>query len=485
MDPSRSPWPGFLSMIIGFFMILVDSTIVTIAIPHIMAALNADINQVIWVTSAYLLAYAVPLLITGRLGDRFGQKPVFLIGLIIFTASSLWCGLAGTIGMLILARVAQGLGAALMAPQTMAVIMRTFPPERRGAPMGLWGSVAGLAMLVGPLLGGFLVDAVGWEWIFFINVPIGIVGVVLVAVNVPRLETHTHSFDIVGVLLSAVALFLIVFGIQEGETYNWGSMPVGVAGVTVPVPIPAMIAAGVVAMGVFVWWQGATRSEPLVPLELFRDRNYVLSNAAISVMGLVAAAMNIPLFLYVQSARGLTPSQSAFLMMPMAIAAGLLSPIAGRFLQNRDARPWIAGGLFGMAGAVAWYGLWMEPSRSPWWLLLPSLAVGVSSSFIWGPLALVATRNLPRNLAGAGSGVYNTTRQVGSVLGSAAIAAMMSARLSAELGPGADAQGQGGGGLPPQAVEGFSAAMSQSMFLPAALLLPGVVAVAFMRAPGR
>ncbi|WP_226996736.1 DHA2 family efflux MFS transporter permease subunit [Tessaracoccus aquimaris] len=487
MDDSRSPWPGFLSMIIGFFMILVDSTIVTIAMPHIMRSFDTGINNVIWVTSAYLLAYAVPLLITGRLGDRFGPKPIFLLGLFIFTASSLWCGLAGSIGMLILARVVQGLGAALMAPQTMAVIMRTFPVERRGAPMGLWGSVAGIAMLVGPLLGGFLVDAAGWEWIFFINVPVGIAAMVLVAVNVPRLETHSHSFDLVGVALSAVGLFLIVFGIQEGETYAWGNMPVIVFGATLQVPIFGMIAVGVVAMGVFIWWQRVTRSEPLVPLQLFADRNYVLSNTAISVMGLVAAASNIPLFLYVQSARGFTPSQSAVLMIPMAVASGLLSPFIGRFLQDRDPRPWIAGGLVGLAAAMAWYGLWLDPSRSPWWLLLPSLLVGVSSSFIWGPLALVATRNLPRDLAGAGSGVYNTTRQIGSVLGSAAIAAVMSARLTAELGPGAAAQGEGSSGaaMPPQVVEGFSAAMGQSMFLPAGLLLLAVVSVAFMRPPGR
>ena len=224
-----------------------------------------------------------------------------------------------------------------------------------------------------------------------------------------------------------------------------------------------------------------------MPLQLFSDRNYVLSNTAISVMGLVAAASNIPLFLYVQSARGFTPSQSAFLMIPMAVASGLLSPFIGRFLQDGDPRPWIAGGLVGLAAAMAWYGLWFDPARSPWWLLLPSLLVGVASSFIWGPLALVATRNLPRDLAGAGSGVYNTTRQIGSVLGSAAIAAVMSARLTAELGPGAAAQGEGASGtvMPPQVVAGFSAAMGQSMFLPAVLLLLAVVSVAFMRPPQR
>ena len=174
----RSPWPALWALVIGFFMILVDTTIVSVANPAIKAALDPDtanLDNVVWVTSAYLLAYAVPLLITGRLGDRFGPKRIYLIGLVIFTLASLWCGFSGTLELLIIARAVQGLGAALMTPQTMAVITRTFPPDRRGAAMGLWGATAGVATLVGPLAGGLLVDGFGWEWIFFINVPVGIV----------------------------------------------------------------------------------------------------------------------------------------------------------------------------------------------------------------------------------------------------------------------------------------------------------------------
>src|SRR6478752_3078371 len=195
MENVARPWAALWSLVIGFFMILIDTTIVS----------------VIWVTSAYLLAYAVPLLITGRLGDRFGPKRLYLAGLVVFTLASLWCGLSGTVGMLIAARVLQGLGAALMAPQTMAVITRIFPPDGRGAAMGLWGATAGVATLVGPILGGVLVDGLGWEWIFFINVPVGIVGFILAWILVPKLETHPHKFDLVGVFLSAVGLFLIVF----------------------------------------------------------------------------------------------------------------------------------------------------------------------------------------------------------------------------------------------------------------------------------
>ena len=175
--PPTNPWPALWALVIGFFMILVDTTIVAVANPAIKAALDPATNSldnVVWVTSAYLLAYAVPLLITGRLGDRFGPKNIYLIGLTIFTLASLGCGLSSSLGMLIAARAVQGIGAALMTPQTMAVITRTFPPHRRGAAMGLWGATAGVATLAGPLAGGLLVDGFGWEWIFFINIPVGV-----------------------------------------------------------------------------------------------------------------------------------------------------------------------------------------------------------------------------------------------------------------------------------------------------------------------
>lgn len=175
---ATSPWRALWALVVGFFMILVDMTIVSVATPAIMTDLGAGVDAVVWVTSGYLLAYAVPLLITGRLGDRFGPRRVYLAGLAIFTLASLWCGLTSSVGWLVAARVVQGLGASLMTPQTMAVITRTFPADSRGKAMSLWGSVAGVATLVGPVLGGLLVDALGWEWIFFVNVPVGVVGLV-------------------------------------------------------------------------------------------------------------------------------------------------------------------------------------------------------------------------------------------------------------------------------------------------------------------
>lgn len=472
--PVRSPWPALWALVIGFFMILVDTTIVSVANPAIKAALDPDtgnLDNVVWVTSAYLLAYAVPLLITGRLGDRFGPKNVYLVGLAIFTLASLGCGLSGTLEMLIVFRAVQGLGAALMTPQTMAVITRTFPADRRGAAMGLWGATSGVAMLVGPLAGGLLVDSLGWEWIFFVNLPVGVIGFVLAWILVPRLETHPHRFDVFGVFLSAAALFLIVFGLQEGEKFDWAPW------------VWSMILAGVVVMALFVWQQSRTRSEPLVPLGLFRDRNFSVANIGIATVGFTVTSMSLPLMFFIQLARGLTPTEAALLMVPMAVAAGILSPLAGRILDRVDPRLLLVPGLLLVSGSLVWYAAIMGPDTPIWAFLLPSFVMGVGNAGMWGPLATTATRNLEPRQAGAGAGIYNTTRTIGSVLGSAAIAAFMQSRLEANLPGAADAEGFGGGTLPPFVVDGFSTAMAQAMLLPAAVMLVGVAAVLFLRRP--
>ncbi|WP_353116025.1 DHA2 family efflux MFS transporter permease subunit [Microbacterium sp.] len=474
----QSPWPALWALVIGFFMILVDTTIVSVANPAIKAALDPDTNNldnVVWVTSAYLLAYAVPLLITGRLGDRFGPKNIYLIGLVIFTASSLWCGLSTTLGGLIAARAVQGLGAAFMTPQTMAVITRTFPPERRGAAMGLWGATAGVATLVGPLLGGLLVDGLGWEWIFFINVPVGVIGFVLAAVLVPRLKTHPHRFDMVGVVLSAVALFLIVFGLQEGQKYDWGT-------ITGPISVWGMILAGIVLLAIFILQQRKTRSEPLVPLELFRDRNFSASNLAIAAVGFTVTGMSLPFMFFLQLARGLTPTEAALLMIPMAVISGVLAPFAGALLDKVDPRFILVPGLLFVAGGLLWNASMMNTDTPIWMFLLPSAMLGIGNAGMWGPLATTATRRLPPRQAGAGAGIYNTTRTIGSVIGSAAIAAFMQARLEANL-PGLDKapSGIGGGGSMPDFVkDGFSTGMAQTMLLPAAVMGVALIAALFL-----
>jgi EmrB/QacA subfamily drug resistance transporter len=469
------PWPALWALVVGFFMILVDTTIVSVANPRIMQGLGTDINAVIWVTSAYLLTYAVPLLVTGRLGDRFGPKRIYLLGLVVFTAASAWCGFSGSIEMLIAARAVQGLGASLLTPQTMSVITRTFPPYERGQAMSLWGATAAVATLVGPILGGFIVDGLGWEWIFFVNVPVGIIGFVLAWRLVPTLETHSHRFDLPGVVLWAIGMSCLVFGIQEGETYAWGR-------IWGPISVWGLIITGLVVLGIFVWWQRVGRGEPLLPLRLFRDRNFSLANTAIAMVGIAITSNSLPLVFYYQLVLGFSPTRAALQLVPMALFSGGLAPVVGRLVDRVHTRYLAGAGLFGMAAAMVWYAVWLVPDESLWWrLLLPSALMGIGSAFTFSPISATATHNLAPADAGAGSGVYNSVRQVGAVLGSAAIAALIQARLAVTLPGGASAgnRAEAAGRLPEALRAGFTAAMASSMLLPAAAALVGAVVSVF------
>ncbi|HEV7852549.1 MAG TPA: MFS transporter [Mycobacterium sp.] len=468
--PVADPWHALWAMMVGFFMILVDATIVAVANPSIMDKLGASYDAVIWVTSAYLLGFAVPLLLAGRLGDRYGPKNLYLVGLLVFTAASLWCGLSGTIGMLIAARVVQGVGAALLTPQTLSTITRIFPAERRGVAMSVWGATAGVATLVGPLAGGVLVDGLGWQWIFFVNVPVGIIGLVLAFRLVPELPTEQHGFDIIGVLLSGIGMFMVVFALQEGQSHDWAPW------------IWGTLAGGVGFMAAFVFWQQANRNEPLVPLGIFRDRDFSLSTLGVATIGFVVTAMILPVMFYAQAVCGLSPTRAAVLTAPMAIATGLLAPWVGKIVDRYHPRPIIGFGFSVLAVALTWLSVEMTSTTPIWRIVLPLAATGVGMAFIWSPLAATATRNLASDVAGAGSGVYNATRQVGSVLGSAGMAAFMTTRISAEMPTAGD--GPGGEGsvtqLPGFLHEPFAAAMSQSLLLPAFVALFGVVAAMFL-----
>ncbi|MFD3506242.1 DHA2 family efflux MFS transporter permease subunit [Nocardia sp. NPDC058666] len=475
MTTQRNPWLALFALVVGFFMILLDMTIVAVANPAIMTELHTDISSVIWVTSAYLLTYAVPLLVTGRLGDKFGPKNIYLIGLAVFTAASLWCGLSGSIGMLIAARAAQGIGAALMTPQTMAVITRTFAPDKRGAAMGLWGGVAGLATLIGPIMGGVLVDNLGWEWIFIVNVPVGIIAFGLAVWLVPSLPTSDHKFDIVGVVLSGIGMLALVFGIQEGNSQDWS------------LRIWLLIGFGVVMLIVFVINQSRNKGEPLVPLSLFRDRNFALSNLAIAAMGAAVTSMMVPSYFYLQAVREMSPTMSALIFAPMAIITGITAPFIGKVSDRLPPRLLPTVGFVLFAGSVASFGLLMSPDSSVVWFLIAAGVGGLASSCIWAPLASTATHNLPVAQAGAGAGIYNTTRQVGAVLGSAAISALIAARLTAnglsEGGP--VGEGTATGPLPPHVLDEFSTSLAQSMILPAAILVIGIVASALFVGHGK
>lgn len=416
MIPENDAWRALIALCVGFFMILLDQTIVAVATPDIQAELGANYSTVLWVTSVYLLTFAVPLLVTGRLGDQIGPKNVYIAGMVIFTLSSLACALSGTIGQLIAARAVQGIGAALLTPQTMSVINRIFARERRGAAMGLWGATAGLASLAGPVLGGVLTTWVGWEWIFAINVPIGVISVFMVARYVPRLPVHNHGYDWGGIVTSVVAVFLLVFALQEGDGANWAPW------------VWVMIAGAVVVGALFIWIElrgGKRGVEVLVPLDLFRDRNFAIGNVSITAMGFAIAGPMVPLMIYLQEFHHFSALQAGLMMTPMAVISGSLSPLVGRATDRIPPRKLSLAGFTFMVLAMVAFVVTIRPGYSVWWVMIAIVLLGLGNAFVWAPNSTTAMRDLPLHQAGAASGIYNTTRQVGAVIGSAVVAPTM------------------------------------------------------------
>ena len=422
----RNPWLALLVLCMGFFMILLDTTIVNIAIPSIIDGLKATLDQILWVLNAYILVYAVLLITASRLGDRYGQRNLFVAGLVVFTLASALCGLAQDSNQLIAGRVIQGVGGALLTPQTLAVISVMFPPERRGAAMGVWGAVAGLAAVTGPTLGGFIVTNFDWRWIFYVNVPVGVAAIVLTFFFIPDLRPgRQHGWDLPGILLSTASLFLIVFGLIEGQRYNWGT-------VTGFVSIPLILIAGAVLLVGFVLWERSAK-EPLVPLELFKNRNFAILNWVTAAMSFGMLGLFLPLTIYLQSVVGLTAFQAGLIFIPMSITSMVVAPNAGRLTDRIGGKYILLTGLalfaVGMAGIDFSAGL-----DSNWLTFLPWLIVsGFGMGCIFAPATTVAMRNIPQHQVGAASGVFNTTRQLGGAIGSSVVGAFLQYRLSAEL----------------------------------------------------
>ena len=418
----RSPWSILPALTLGFFMIMVDTTIVNIAVPTLVRSFGADLTTVGWVNSAYLLTFAVLLLVTGRLGDTFGPKPVFIAGLVVFTLASLACGLSGSIGLLIAARAVQGVGGALMTPQTMSMITRVFPPRQRGAALGVWGSVAGVATITGPLLGGILVESVGWEWIFYVNVPVGLVALWFALYRLPVLERHQRRMDLLGMVLSVLGMFLVVFGLEEGSSYDWGT-------IRGPITIWGVIALGVLVMVAFGWLQVRRGEDALVPVRLFQNRNFLLANVAGGAVGFAMIGIFFPFTLFLQEVAGLSPLRAALISLPSSLVSGVMAPIAGRLSDRVPAKWVVAFGFVMFIGSITWVSRWIDPAVSPWRLLLPMAFFGLGTSCVFSPLANLATSGLDHRTAGAGAGAFNTNRQIGGVIGSAAIVAMLTSRL--------------------------------------------------------
>jgi EmrB/QacA subfamily drug resistance transporter len=449
-----NPWIVLIVMSLGFFMTLLDLTIVNIAIPDMITRLHASLDGVLWVINAYALVLAVLLITAGRLGDLLGQRRMFIAGVTLFTLASAACGLSPSVGWLIGFRAAQGIGAALLLPQTLAILTTVFPPERRGAAFGVWGAVAGVATIAGPTLGGLLVSAFDWRYIFFINVPIGALVIAMGVVLIPDVRVGArHRLDVPGVLLATVALLAICYGLVEGQKYDWGH-------ITSFVTIPLVIAAGVVLLGVFLLVQARTQDrEPLVPFALFRDRNFSLMNWVSGVLSVGMMGIFLPFTIYLQSALGFSALKAGLTLAPASVVSMFVAPAAGRLTDRIGGKYILMTGLmlfavgFGLTAAIA-------TPHSTWQNFIPSLAIaGVGMGCTFAPMTTVAMRNIEPRVAGAASGMINTVRQVGAVIGTAAVGALLQNRLSISLPAAAASRA---GSLPPQARSHFVAGFAQS-----------------------
>jgi EmrB/QacA subfamily drug resistance transporter len=423
-----NPWAVLVVVSLGFFMTLLDLTIVNIAIPNMIDRLHASLDDVLWVLNAYALVLAVLVITAGRLGDLIGPRTMFVAGIAVFTAASAACGFAPDAAWLIGFRAVQGLGAAMLMPQTLAIVTMVFPPERRGAAFGIWGAVAGLATIAGPTLGGLLVTAFDWRWIFFVNLPIGVAVFAVTFFIVPDLRPgRRHRLDFRGVALASLGLLAICYGLVEGQNYDWGT----IAGF---VSIPLIIAVGVLLIGVFLVDQKRRQdAEPLIPFALFRNRNFTLMNWVSGTLSIGMLGIFLPLTIYLQDALGFSALKAGLTLAPSSLVMIFAAPFLGRLTDKIGGKFILVCGLSLFAAGMGWVVLVAGPS-SKWQDFLPPLIVaGLGMGGTFAPLTTTAMREVEPRLAGAASGVLNTTRQVGSVIGTAAVGALLENRLVTSL----------------------------------------------------
>jgi EmrB/QacA subfamily drug resistance transporter len=418
-----NPWAILLTLSLGFFMTLLDLTIVNIAIPSMVEDLDASLDEILWVVNGYVLVLAVLLITAGRLGDLRGQRNMFIAGVAVFTLASLACGVSQNPAELIAARAIQGLGAALLMPQTMAIVVGTFPSDRRGTALGVWGAVAGVATIAGPSVGGLLVAAFDWRWIFFVNLPIGVLVLFMAIFLIPDARmARPHRLDLGGVLLATAALFCLVFALTEGQRYEWNAA------------IWSLFGGAAVLFVVFLLHQRSRQDdEPLVPFSLFRDRNFTVMNFVGATVSIGMIGVFLPLTIYLQSVLGYSSLKAGLVLAIMSVMGMFLAPVAGRLSDRFSGKYILMAGLIAYAIGNVWI-LAVADVDTNWPAFVPAMIVaGLGTGCVFAPMATEALRGVPPRLAGAASGVNNTIRQVGSVVGAAAVGAVLQHQLAGAL----------------------------------------------------
>ena len=416
-------WGALAILCLGAFLVVLDTTIVNIAIPSIMTGLHSSLDQVLWVLNAYTLVYAALLITGGRLGDLYGARRLLIVGIVVFGAASVACALAPSAGILIAARVLQGVGGALLTPQTLALIPVIMPANRRGAAIGLWSGSAGLAAAVGPSLGGVLVTTAGWRWVFLVNVPLGIAVIAGAYALLPDVVSgRRHRLDVGGIALASSGLLAVVFGLVEGQRYAWGT-------ITGPVTIPAVMAAGIILLGAFVAWE-RRQPEPLMPPALFAARSFAVSAWVIFVIQTVMVAFIVVAGLFFQSALRMTALDAGLALAPMPLTLMLVGPLAGRLADRVDIKFILMGAMLVAAAGVGWLIASVSTTATSATFIPPLVVTGAGLGCGFAVVMTVGMRGIAPQLAGAASGVLNTCRQIGGAMGGAIAVALLQSRLS-------------------------------------------------------
>jgi len=412
-------WWTLGAVAFGLFMIMLDNTVVFVALSSIQSDLHISQSELEWVVSGYALTFAVLMLTGGKLADMLGRRRIFIVGLAIFTASSLACGLANGAGFLIGARVVQGVGAALMNPATLSIIVATFPPRQRGTAIGIWVGVSAMALAIGPLIGGILTEQINWSWIFFINVPVGIAGIVVsrLFITESRDESKEQRLDLPGLISSAVGLFGLTYALIEGNNYGWGSGR-----------ILASFAVAALGLVTFVVLEHRQRV-PMLDLSLFKNSTFSGANVT---MLLVALAMFGVFFfnsLYLGQVLGYSPIQTGATFLPLTVLIVFVAPLAGRFSDKIGSRWLMGAGLVLLSGSLLSFSTLGVDSG--FWDIVPGLVLGgFGMSLAMTPTTAAAMGSVPVDKAGVGSAVLNSMRQVGGSLGIALMGAIVAASVS-------------------------------------------------------
>ncbi|MBO7940918.1 MFS transporter [Streptomyces antibioticus] len=476
----HNPWLVLAVLCASFFMTLLDTTIVTIAIPEMAEGLGASLDDILWFANAYMLVFAALLLLSGRLGDRFGAQRTFTAGLAVFTAASAVCGFVDTPGQMIAARAVQGLGAAVMMPQTLALISAVFPAERRGAAFGVWSAVAGLATVAGPTVGGALVSGLDWRWIFFINVPIGAAALAGALLVVPDVRTGQRtSLDLTGAVLSTAGLSLIVYGLIEGERYDWGTIESFLS-------IPLVLALGVALLGLFALHQRARQDRrPLVPFELFRSRGFTVSATLGAMLLFGSIGVLLPLTLYLQSVLGLSAGEAGLALVPGPLVSLFVAPVAGNAVGRLGGRKLLVPGLLVFGAGIALTAVMAQADSSVWAIIPGQIVFGVGMGLVFAPTSTLAMQEIPPRLTGVASGMFTTFRQIGAVVGAAAVGALLQNRLAAEGVP-EEVRQQAGRLTDAAYAEGLTDAVRYGLFLTVAVaVVAAAIALLLPPAPPR